>query len=71
MSDHLEEENPGRNYELNKKLFKNRDHDKKIKNPISKGSVRSKNKKVLKRFLDNYTTDQLEDDEDYDEWDFK
>lgn len=62
-----------RKYELNKKYSNNRDQEKRIKNPISKGSRRSQNKKLLRKYIDKYASGvnfEDDDDEDFDESSF-
>ena len=68
MHDDLEQEEGSRRYELNKKYPKTRDQDKKIKNPVSKGSVRSQSKKALQRYVDIFTAQGIDDDEDFDDF---
>lgn len=60
-----------RKYELNKKYSNNRDQEKRIKNPVSKGSRRSQNKKLLRKYIDIYTSGNNVDDEDFDESTFE
>ena len=65
-------EDAKRKYELNKKYSTNRDQEKRIKNPVSKGSRRSQNKKLLRRYIDNYAGGaHFEDDDSFDESDFE
>ena len=65
-------EDAKRKYELNKKYSNNRDQEKRIKNPVSKGSRRSQNKKLLRKYIDKYASgSHFEDDEDFDESTFE
>lgn len=59
-----------RRYELNKKFNNHRDQDKRIKNPVSKGSRRSQSKKLLRRYIDVYTSGKHIDEDDFDDSDF-
>lgn len=63
-------EDAKRKYELNKKYSTNKEQEKKIKNPVSKGSLRSQNKKILRRYINNYTGSVHFDDDSFDESDF-
>ena len=64
-------EDAKRKYELNKKFNTHRDQDKRIKNPVSKGSRRSQNKKLLRKYIDIYTSGNNVDEEDFDDSDFE
>jgi len=53
-----------RRYELNKK-HTHKEQDKRLKSPISKGSIRSQNKKLLQKCISNYITQEdFEEDEE-------
>ena len=58
-------------YEINKKYRKPRDQDKKIRSPVSKGSIRSQRKGTLRRYLDIVTTKGIDgiDEDDFEDWD--
>ncbi len=68
MQDDMDNDDNSRRYELNKKYPKARDQDKKIRSPVSKGSVRSQGKKALRRYVDIFTAKGIDDDEDFDDF---
>ena len=68
MQDDMEHDDNSRRYELNKKYQKARDQDKKIRSPVCKGSVRSQSKKALKKYIDIFSVNGVEDDEYFDDF---
>ena len=56
-------------YETKKKFKRTGDNDKRIKNPVNKGSIRTKEKKSLRQYIDRHLGsdpeewDEFEDEE--------